>query len=803
MLRILNPCRSSASLSSWIVTLFELHACFRCYDALVVTDPMSRLHLRVGCGVPVAAACTLLVLIYSSICHLVASQNTNFSFPSFTSTDQFILLGNVNYSADDSSFIIDPAQLLGSGGKLLYKEKVRVSTLHTTGTTLTTASFSTYFTFEITTALLRQQAGDGLAFAFAADNHTLGDEGSSMCLLKQANDGLAKNQLLAVEFDTFRNAYLNDPSDNHIGVDVNSMNSTALYNLCGAGGPPSQQTNCSYLANGGPFTAWVDYNGTGQTLEVRFVNGTYSSGKRPANFTIRVQNLDLGSVFNADYMYVGFSASTGSVSEVHKIRSWSFVSSGMPEINLIGSPSGALSAPDHASTRVNVVALISGVVGGLVAFGVLLVVVFLLCRRREINFKKQQQPENNPTMNYVLGPRRFTYAELRTATKNFSESERLGSGGFGAVYKGILEASGTLVAVKRMSRESQEGEEGFLAEACSISQIRHRNLVQLQGWCHEDGRFLLVYDYMPNRSLDRWLFKKTREARKEDQVEDQNSVPDVLAWDLRYKILGGVAAALSYLHEEWKQCVLHRDIKSSNVMLDADFEAHLGDFGLARLMDHKKVEFTTLMGGTLGYMAPELAITNKATKETDVYSFGVLVIEVVCGKRPLDLVTTEPEDMVLVDTVWRAHEAGNLLSVADARLAITTKPPTSAMVFEVDQEDMFLQSPVSQLRDNAIDSTTSSCYHSFSEFVLPLEPDSVAEEDEKIVTYLLQLGLLCCHPIPEARPSMRLVNQSFHTRDLGVLPPLPSQPPAKHYKWFSETPPSVPSSVDLLSTMSV
>ena len=765
---------------------------------------MSRLHLRVGCGVPIAAACNLLVLMYSSICHLVASQNTNFSFPSFTSADQFILLRDVNYSADDNSFLIDSAQSLGSCGKLLYKEKVRVRTLNSAGTTLTTASFNTYFTFEITTAIPGQQAGDGLAFAFAADNHTLGDEGSSMCLLKRANDGLATNQLFAVEFDTFRNVYLNDPSDSHIGVDVNSMNSTALYNLCGAGGPT--QTNCSSLANAGPFTAWVDYNGTGKTLEVRFVNGTYSGGKRPANFTIQVQNLDLGSVFNADYMYVGFSASTGSVNEVHKIRSWSFVSSGVPEINLLGSPSGALSAPDHASTRVNVAALISGVVGGLVAFGVLLVVVFLLCRRREINsnFKKQQQPEKNPTMNYVLGPQRFTYAELSTATKNFSESERLGSGGHGAVYKGILEASGTLVAVKRMSRESQEGEVGFLAEACSISQIRHRNLVQLLGWCHEDGRFLLVYDYMPNGSLDRWLFNKTREARKEDQFKHQNSVPDVLAWDLRYKILGGVAAALSYLHEEWKQCVLHRDIKSSNVMLDADFEAHLGDFGLARLMDHKKVGFTTLMAGTRGYMAPELAITNKATKETDVYSFGVLVIEVVCGKRPLDLITSEPEDMVLVDTVWRAHEAGNLLSVADARLTITTKTPTSGTVFEVDQEDMFLQSPVSQLGENAIDSTTSSCYHSFSEFVLPLEPDSSAEENEKIVTYLLRLGLLCCHPIPEARPSMHLVNRSFHTRDLGVLPPLPSsQPPPKHYNWFSDAPPSVPSSVDLLSTTSL
>ena len=197
----------------------------------------------------------------------------------------------------------------------------------------------------------------------------------------------------------------------------------------------------------------------------------------------------------------------------------------------------------------------------------------------------------------------------------------------------------------------KQGEREFLAEISIISQIRHRNLVQLQGWCREKEKLLLVYEYMPNGSLDTWLFKKTGQKK-----------PTVLAWDLRHSIVTGVAAAIAYLHEEWEQCVLHRDIKASNVMLDGDFNAHLGDFGLARLIDHD----TNPKSTALGYLAPEMPHTGKATKKSDVYSFRVLALEVACGRQVFDRNLSDAE-MVLIECVWRAYEAGALLSAADPR----------------------------------------------------------------------------------------------------------------------------------------
>jgi serine/threonine protein kinase len=200
------------------------------------------------------------------------------------------------------------------------------------------------------------------------------------------------------------------------------------------------------------------------------------------------------------------------------------------------------------------------------------------------------------------------------------------------------------------------------------------------------GDLMLVYDFMPNGSLDQWIFPSVKDQ------ENQSYEPTVLSWNLRHHILAGVASAVAYLHEEWQQCVLHRDIKSSNVLLDADFNAHLADFGLARLIDHKKVDKTSLMAGTLGYMAPEMPYTGKATKESDVFSFGVLMLEVVCGRRPLDGRST-PENLVLVDSVWRAHESGDLLSVADPQL----KPARDSIDIVRDRNLRQSQSSVSGL----------------------------------------------------------------------------------------------------------
>lgn len=246
-----------------------------------------------------------------------------------------------------------------------------------------------------------------------------------------------------------------------------------------------------------------------------------------------------------------------------------------------------LSGPPASGANVALVAGIGGASGVLVLI-VLGLIVFGYWRRR-----RRRKYRSSFIDDHLLGPRRFTLRELSVATKNFADSERVGTGGMGSVYKGVVRPSGDLIAVKRIRHESPDGELGFLAEASSISQIRHRNLMQLQGWCHEDGKLLLVYDFMPNGSLDQWLHGRPSSqggSSKSLKRSMARSLPrEALSWELRFSILQGVAAALAYLHDEWQQCVLHRDIKSSNVMLDAEFNAHLGDFGLARLIDHQKV----------------------------------------------------------------------------------------------------------------------------------------------------------------------------------------------------------------------
>ncbi|KAK0604080.1 hypothetical protein LWI29_011795 [Acer saccharum] len=161
----------------------------------------------------------------------------------------------------------------------------------------------------------------------------------------------------------------------------------------------------------------------------------------------------------------------------------------------------------------------------------------------------------------------------------------------------------------------------FVAEIVSMGRLRHRNLVQLRGYCRRKGELLLVYDYMPNGSLDKILYGSMR--------------PN-LNWFRRIRIVRGVACGLLYLHEEWEQVVLHRDIKSANVLLDADLNGKLGDFGLARLYDHGSNPQTTNLVGTIGYLAPELLRTGKATTSSDVFSFGAFMLEVACGRRPME-----------------------------------------------------------------------------------------------------------------------------------------------------------------------
>ncbi|KAK1626509.1 hypothetical protein QYE76_000824 [Lolium multiflorum] len=216
------------------------------------------------------------------------------------------------------------------------------------------------------------------------------------------------------------------------------------------------------------------------------------------------------------------------------------------------------------------------------------------------------------------GPKRFRYRDLASATYNFSDERKLGEGGFGSVYRGFLTEQNLEVAIKRVSKGSKQGKKEYISEVRIISRLRHRNLVQLIGWCHAGGELLLVYELMSNGSLDTHL----------------HDVGNILPWSVRYEVILGLGSALLYLHQEWEQCVLHRDIKPSNIMLDASFSTKLGDFGLARLVNHGQGPYTTCLAGTMGYMDPECMVTGRTSVESDIYSFGVVLLEIACGRRP-------------------------------------------------------------------------------------------------------------------------------------------------------------------------
>ncbi|KAK1362683.1 Receptor like protein kinase S.2 [Heracleum sosnowskyi] len=268
-------------------------------------------------------------------------------------------------------------------------------------------------------------------------------------------------------------------------------------------------------------------------------------------------------------------------------------------------------------------------------------------------------------------PRTFSYAELYIGTKGFSTDEILGSGGFGRVYRAVLPSDGTVVAVKCLMQRGERFEKTFAAELVAVAHLRHRNLVSLRGWCVYDDQLLLVYEYMPNRSLDRVLFKRP-----------ENVGPVILGWGRRMKIIDGLATALFYLHEQLETQIIHRDVKTSNVMLDSNFNARLGDFGLARWLEHEldhqiktpmkyqdfQLADTTRIGGTIGYLPPEsFQRRGSATSKSDVFSFGIVVLEIVSGRRAMDL-AFQDDQIILLDWIRRLSDEGMVLKAGDSRL---------------------------------------------------------------------------------------------------------------------------------------
>ncbi|KAG2712587.1 hypothetical protein I3760_04G133700 [Carya illinoinensis] len=248
----------------------------------------------------------------------------------------------------------------------------------------------------------------------------------------------------------------------------------------------------------------------------------------------------------------------------------------------------------------------------------------------------------------------FTLRQIRAATKNFDPTNKLGEGGFGCVYKGML-SDGTVIAVKQLSSKSKQGNREFVNEIGMISALQHPNLVKLYGCCIEGNQLLLIYEYMENNCLSRALFGKDTFCRLK------------LDWPTRQKICLGIARGLVYLHEESRLKIVHRDIKTSNVLLDKDYNAKISDFGLAKLSEDDNTHISTRVAGTIGYMAPEYAMRGYLTNKADVYSFGVVALEIVSGKSNTNYRPKE-EFVYLLDWAYVLQERGSLLELVDPAL---------------------------------------------------------------------------------------------------------------------------------------
>ncbi|KAK8592443.1 hypothetical protein V6N13_063021 [Hibiscus sabdariffa] len=296
----------------------------------------------------------------------------------------------------------------------------------------------------------------------------------------------------------------------------------------------------------------------------------------------------------------------------------------------------------------------------------------------------------------------FTLKQIKVATNDFDPAYKIGEGGFGPVYKGQL-PDGTNIAVKQLSSKSRQGNREFLNEIGMISCLQHPNLVKLHGFCVEGDQLLLVYEYMENNSLARALFGS--ECNKLE-----------LDWPTRLKICIGIAKGLAFLHEESRLKIVHRDIKATNVLLDSDLNPKISDFGLARLDEEEKTHVTTRVAGTIGYMAPEYALWGHLTHKADVYSFGVLTMELVSGKNTNNFMPSE-KFVCLLDWACHLRKSGNLTALLDERLRS-----------EVKNEEVELMVKVALLCTNA----SASLRPTMSEVVNMLEgrtnvPDLIPE----------------------------------------------------------------------------
>ncbi|KAL9153125.1 hypothetical protein ABFS82_10G029100 [Erythranthe guttata] len=574
-----------------------------------------------------------LVLFFFSLTLLssqASSQTDEFTYSGFSDPKTNLTLNGVALIDNDGILRLtnETSRQLGHA---FYASPIQFKN----STTGAVSSFSTCFVISIHPEYPRL-GGHGLAFTVAPTKELKSALPSQyLGLLNSSNGGNSSNHIFAVEFDTVQDFEFGDINDNHVGIDINSLNSNVSAAAAYFSGDDGSVKNDLNLKGGKPIVAWVEYDSA-----TNLVNVTLSLSSTKPRIPVLSLQVDLSPIFQEN-MFIGFSASTGLLASSHYILGWSFKMNGETKSLDLGS---LPSVPGIKKKHTRLITTIS-ITAICFILGSILLAVFVI--------KKIKNREVIESWELEIVPHRYKYQELKRATKSFKDSELLGTGGFGRVYRGTLGRNPeTQVAVKRISHESNQGVREFVSEISTIGRLRHRNLVQLHGWCRRGADLLLVYDFMPNGSLDKFLFEETQPT---------------LNWEQRFKIIKGVASGLLYLHEGYEQIVIHRDVKASNVLLDGEMNGRLGDFGLAKLYDHGSNPGTTRVVGTLGYLAPELPRTGRATTGSDVFAFGALLLEVACGRRPIES-KAGPDDLVLVDYVWNKWKEGSVLDCVDGRM---------------------------------------------------------------------------------------------------------------------------------------
>ncbi|KAF9600995.1 hypothetical protein IFM89_014980 [Coptis chinensis] len=448
-------------------------------------------------------------------------------------------------------------------GHAFHPKPFQFKNLSSNGSTL---SFSTTFVFAIVPKY-SDVSGHGISFVIAPSRSLTGALPSQyLGLFNETSNGNPSNHVVAVELDTIYSSEFGDINDNHVGIDLNNLRSAisapAKYYLDRTG---DNYKNLS-LISGQQKQVWIEYDGLEKKLNVTIAPIKLPKPQIPLlSFSHNLSSIIL------DSMYVGFSSSTGTILTSHYILGWSFQMNGQAqELDLSRLPKLPRVGPKKQSKALTIGLPI--IIPVFVA--TIISITFFVIRR------KRKYAELFEDWELSSGSHRFSYKDLYIATKGFRDKELLGIGGFGRVYKGVLPSSKIEVAVKRVSHESKQGIKEFIAEIVSIGQLRHRNLVQLLGYCRRKG----------------------------------------------------VASGLVYLHEEWEQVVIHRDVKASNVLIDGEFNGRLGN--------HEHRCF---------------------------FAFGAVLLEVACGRRPIELRASDAKT-ILVDWVVSCWSRGTILETADPNL---------------------------------------------------------------------------------------------------------------------------------------